>query len=206
MSANKLDRSMPIFALLEQMVLPYKGGVYLTIASWPMRVKWTTQYIPMNADECDFSYIPSVHWGINVSVMKKYLIQYDTEDDSLSVGVHLVEMDNNNHTEYYIQKLETHTIWPKPDDKPVSRLDRSMPIFELLEQMERPYNGEVRLFINSYKRKHWVDKKYSIKYDSYYDSLSVGIHIYERNWECSESEHMYDNEYEVSTYETNYIW
>lgn len=209
MSINKLDRSLPIFELLECRPLPRDCKLELMVASFVTRVKRTSMYVPKYYDVDEHEerndIITKIHWEIDVTVAKLYLIQYDVENESLTVGLHFIELGEYNNPDYHIQKLESYTIWPKREPKPVAKLDRSMPIFKMLEQLERPYCSEVRLHLNTYKRKHNVHKKYSIKYYDTDNSLTVGLHIYDREW-GHDAEHYYDEEYVADTYEEYTIW
>lgn len=64
----------------------------------------------------------------------------------------------------------------------INRLDRSAPIFELLEQLELPQNGKLVLPINKYwkrSRKSWVTKKYVLEYHAMEYSLTICIKLFE---------------------------
>lgn len=88
--------------------------------------------------------------------------------------------------------------------KNIKKLDRSMRIYELLEELELPDNGQLILPIATWKRKHWVTKKYVLEYDEMNDSLSIGIHLFELD--CYSNGDKLYSEYHVDTYEVHTIW
>lgn len=156
MEINKLDLSMPIFALLSTRPLPLNGIVHLNIISFMTRKRVTSEYIPKyydadeeldNHDRGDI--IQTVKWEMNVLLTRAYLLKF-CNNDSLVVERHLFGLDNNGTDEYHVEKIDSFIVWPKSELIKGSKLDMSMEIFKLLENMERPYNGEVRLHVNTF--------------------------------------------------------
>ncbi len=87
----------------------------------------------------------------------------------------------------------------------VTRLDRSMAIYGMLEELTLPSNGQVILPVKTWKRKNWVTKKYVLEYNSEEDSLSIGVHLFELICNYT-SEYTEDDEELISTYEVHTIW
>jgi len=55
----------------------------------------------------------------------------------------------------------------------VGRLDKTQPIFEMLEQLELPVDGKLVLPVKKFKRKQWITKSIILKYIRY-----DNIHVY----------------------------
>ena len=87
-------------------------------------------------------------------------------------------------------------------NKQSGKLDRSMPIYEMLEQLDLPHKGQLILPVKTWKRKNWVTKKYVFEY--MYDSLSIGLHLFELGYDIDEDgNHI---EHHIDTYEVHTIW
>ena len=61
----------------------------------------------------------------------------------------------------------------------IIKINRELPIFELLENMCLPVNGELQLPIRTWKRKNWVTKKYVFRYDEFQNQLEYMLSLYE---------------------------
>lgn len=84
------------------------------------------------------------------------------------------------------------------------KLDRSMPIYKILEQLDLPRNGQLILPIRTWKRKNWVTKKYVLEYDNMNDMLSIGLHLFELD--CFSNGEDENDEHLIDTYEVYTLW
>ncbi len=181
MSFNKLDRSLPIFGMLEKLVLPRDGQVVLPVKTWKRKNWVTKKYI------LEYSYDA---------------LKYNYKVDELSIGLHLFELVCNYTSEYteddeeLINTYEMHTIWSSHCITYVSQHDVSMSIVDLLKRRVLPCDGQAILPIISLHNGKWNTKKYVLEYDTQHDSFSIGVHLFD-----------YVNDEElVDTYEIHTIW